>query len=414
LRSYIDDPREIGRESTPDLHIENLLDVFGEVHRVMRDDGVMFVNYGDAYASDPAKGASGKGKESKYLGGRDATEQTRRPLGGYKPKDLLSMPFRVAEALREDGWYHRSTIIWSKKSPMPESVRGSRWERCRVRVSGVRDDERTIPSGWNTSRDEAHDTVDGRYSHEKDNTARTRWKDCPGCDKCLDNGGYIYRMNAGRPTTSHEYVFMFSKSPSYFYNQDGNRVGLKANSPIWGEAESNKPGYSGNPNVHGEVGHSLPSNPAGRNLWTVWNDIKQSSYKGAHFAVMPMDLAVRCVKLGTSEYGCCPECGNQYAPVVDTERVATRPAKDNKRVGVEAGNTDPERHETLTSVFDWWPTCKCSVMESEGKPVVLDPFHGSGTTGEAARECGCAYIGCELNEEYIKLGNKRFEQSVLF
>ena len=100
LRAYVDDPREIGREKTPELHIQNLLEVFREVRRVLRDDGVLWCNYGDVYAGS-GKGPtvfSGIGNHTQRQG-FDAPD--RPELRGYKSKDLLSMPFRVAQALRE-------------------------------------------------------------------------------------------------------------------------------------------------------------------------------------------------------------------------------------------------------------------------------------------------------------------------
>ena len=156
---------------------------------------------------------------------------------------------------------------------------------------------------------------------------------------------------------------------------------------------------------------------AGRNLWTVWNDIKQSSYKGAHFATMPLDLALRCVKLGTSDAGCCPTCGNQWAPVVETEAgIPDATFREKKAAQTQTGGKDTSTlngQPSQSSIKEWRPTCTCP-NNSGGKPTVLDCFHGSGTSGEAARECGCNYIGCELSEEYIELSRKRFDQEVLF
>jgi len=406
LRAYIDDPKEIGREPTPEDHIKNLVDVFREVRRTMRDDGICFINYGDAY-SQGGNGGNAKQHRGEHNGAKDAPP-------GYKPKDLLSMPFRVVEALRQDGWYHRSTIIWSKKSPMPESVRGSAWRRCQVKVE---QSERVSRDTHLDDKDKRPGGNRGNGLPDLQNQPLAQWEPCPGCEKCQDNGGYIFSLSAGRPTSSFEYVFLLTKSSQYFYNQDGNRVAQKT--------EPHSPGYvDGHEYAVGPMdrgGHSQREQPdrvwgatAGRNLWTVWNDLSSSSYKGAHFAVMPMSLALRCVKLGTSDAGCCPDCGNQRAPIVDSERVATRPADNNKRSGTSGtGNIDPERHETSTKIIGWKATCSCG-NEGHGRPIVLDPFGGSMTTAEAARECGCKAIMCELNPDYITMGSKRFDQEVLF
>ena len=97
LRSYTGEPGMIGLEETFDDHLANLVAVFREVRRVLRDDGTLWLNYGDAYA-----------------GGVPGRE--------WKPKDLMMMPARVAMALQDDGWYLRSEIVWHKPNPMPESV----------------------------------------------------------------------------------------------------------------------------------------------------------------------------------------------------------------------------------------------------------------------------------------------------
>ena len=107
----------IGLEPTWDQHLVNLMQVFDEVWRVMRNDATLWLNYGDAYAG------GGRGGGSK---GREATGHSTR--GGMinrelKPKNLMMMPARIALAMQERGWVLRSEIVWAKRNPMPESVR---------------------------------------------------------------------------------------------------------------------------------------------------------------------------------------------------------------------------------------------------------------------------------------------------
>jgi DNA modification methylase len=116
----------LGLEPTPELFVEHLVTVFREVRRVLRPDGVAFVNIGDSYASSPASGGerdtSGR-PQDKNAGQHQRTpnrEWTRPP--GLKPKDLCMIPARVALALQSDGWWLRSEIVWAKPNPMPESV----------------------------------------------------------------------------------------------------------------------------------------------------------------------------------------------------------------------------------------------------------------------------------------------------
>lgn len=131
LRQYIADgapekPFEIGLEPTPELWAARLVGVFREVRRVLRPDGVLWLNIGDSYAT-------GAGKVGDHPGGGNDGERARRcapgtplnrmPTAGLKPKDLIGQPWLLAFALRADGWWLRSEVIWNKPNPMPESVR---------------------------------------------------------------------------------------------------------------------------------------------------------------------------------------------------------------------------------------------------------------------------------------------------
>lgn len=126
LRDYgIDD--QIGLESTPEKYVAKLVSVFREVKRVLKDDGVLWMNIGDSYA-----GGAGRWGGTDNLSGFQAAskgsvtqiQHTKKwEHKTIKPKDLIGIPWMVAFALRSDGWYLRSDIIWSKPNPMPESVK---------------------------------------------------------------------------------------------------------------------------------------------------------------------------------------------------------------------------------------------------------------------------------------------------
>ena len=119
LRDYGEDG-QIGLEDTPEQFVANMVEVFREVWRVLRDDGTLWLNLGDSYSG------SGKGP----AGNLGATHNERWlehkhsaiVPNGLKPKDLIGIPWRVAFALQADGWYLRQDIIWHKPNPMPESV----------------------------------------------------------------------------------------------------------------------------------------------------------------------------------------------------------------------------------------------------------------------------------------------------
>mgnify|MGYP001429190356 CR=1 FL=1 len=121
LRDYGTD-KQLGLENTPEEFVKNLLKVFKEVKRVLKDDGTLWLNLGDSYsghcsrASNNGRAGFGNKREGVFL----------KTGKGLKAKDLVGMPWRVAFALQEDGWYLRQDIIWHKPNPMPESVK----DRC--------------------------------------------------------------------------------------------------------------------------------------------------------------------------------------------------------------------------------------------------------------------------------------------
>lgn len=133
--------RQMGLETTPDEYVAAMVEAFREVRRVLRDDGTLWLNIGDSYAGsgkggNPEKGkqATNRGSQSigvlygtgKTAGEAAVTNVTRKTFDEIKAKDLIGIPWRLAFALRADGWYLRQEIIWAKKNVMPESVR----DRC--------------------------------------------------------------------------------------------------------------------------------------------------------------------------------------------------------------------------------------------------------------------------------------------
>jgi DNA modification methylase len=127
---------QIGVEATPDAYVQELVSVFRAVRRVLRQDGTLWLNLGDSYASSPpgnktlgvsaksglhgVNGASGRYRQTLACG--HATKRDTSKIQGIKAKDLIGIPWLVAFALRADGWWLRSHIIWHKLNPMPESV----------------------------------------------------------------------------------------------------------------------------------------------------------------------------------------------------------------------------------------------------------------------------------------------------
>ncbi len=115
---------QLGLEPTPEEYVQNLVEVFREVRRVLRDDGTVWLNLGDSYAGIPQKRPDGGEKNWGIHGNVPGSRvrDTRPRIPGLKVKDLVGIPWRVAFALQADGWWLRSDIIWAKPNPMPESV----------------------------------------------------------------------------------------------------------------------------------------------------------------------------------------------------------------------------------------------------------------------------------------------------
>ncbi|RZI91634.1 MAG: site-specific DNA-methyltransferase [Pseudomonas sp.] len=298
---------QIGLESSPREFIDNLVAVFREVRRVLRDDGTIWVNMGDSYAG--SWGAHGR--DDMGLGGQSLTarqvaasaRKIKKPnYDGFKPKDLMGLPWRLAIALQDEGWYLRQDIIWHKPNPMPESIK----------------------------------------------------------DRC---------------TKAHEYLFLLSKGPRYYFDQDAIREPATAstltrwNQDLAGQAGSDRvPGknngtmkavgrsrrnsfardtkYSGGD--HGQTGQHRTGRAdidydETRNKRSVWT-VATASFKGAHFATFPPDLIRPCVLAGAPRGG-----------------------------------------------------------------LVLDPFGGAGTSALVAMQEGRQSVICELNHEYADLARQRLD-----
>ena len=116
-------PNQLGLEATPELYVARLVEIFREVRRVLRNDGTLWLNLGDSYAGGASRGDSPpSGKQATNKGTDFLCGKAAIIPSGLKQKDLYGIPWMVAFALRSDGWYLRSEIIWHKPNPMPESV----------------------------------------------------------------------------------------------------------------------------------------------------------------------------------------------------------------------------------------------------------------------------------------------------
>ena len=293
LRSYIadgheDKPLEIGLEETPELFVAKLVEVFREAKRVLHPTGTIWVNLGDSYNGSGTMGSMDS-KQGTNVGSH-AKPATR--VSGLKPKDLIGIPWMVAFALRADGWWLRSDIIWAKKNCMPESV-------------------------------------------------------------------------TDRPTKAHEYIFLLSKSASYYYDSEAIAE-QSAENTGWARERANGVNtwkYNDTPERIAQTGQRIEGSTLGaigkRNKRSVWT-VATQPYDGAHFATFPTALIEPCILAGTSAKGCCAQCGAPWERVVEVTKPPLRKVHSNGPVGghgLSGGNRFDEPIKTTT--LGWQPTCEC-------------------------------------------------------
>jgi DNA modification methylase len=215
-----------------------------------------------------------------------------------------------------------------------------------------------------------------------------------------------------RPTSATEKIYLLSKSARYFYDADAVRV---EHSREWWHETVN---VAGTKIVAERVdGGNRQGNgtPAGRNLWNYWL-LSPEPYKGPHFATFPSEIPRRAILAGTSERGCCAECGAPWKRVVSVEDTgrpkSSKVAQDatNAAMGRPGGtgSTVPVGLERVPARFakGWQPTCPHT--SAEVIPcTVLDPFSGVGTTVLTANRLGRKGIGIELNPVWAQESRDR-------
>ena len=232
-----------------------------------------------------------------------------------------------------------------------------------------------------------------------------------------------------RCTKAHEYIFLLSKNARYYYDaeaiaEQSVTLGLKVGGigKSWHDHKDDliRGDRKTTPGSNGQ--HQAFAN--GRNRRSVWT-CATKPYPEAHFATFPPDLIIPCILAGTSEHGCCSECGAPWERVIDKPKIPKEVyTQTGKPESISAiGNHKVGMGQKLQNFYNqnppktigWKPTCKCG-RELDyrlwPKPVpctVLDPFFGSGTTGYVAESNGRRWVGIELNESYCELAKKRID-----
>lgn len=244
LRDY-GHPGQLGLEQTPAEYVDNMVEVFGLVRDLLADDGVLWLNLGDSYSvRHVGRRDHGTGSPSSRLGpnndgipgGTEVVSDGNKLTPGFKPKDILGIPWRVAFALQEDGWYLRQDVIWSKPNPMPESVK----------------------------------------------------------DRCTSSHEYLFLLAKGKRYYYDADAIREPHSEVSLARAQRNRFGGKYQGSDEKEHGSIKRG--GN---YGKAGNpDKICTPGGRNKRSVWT-IPTRPYSGAHFAVFPEALVEPCILSGS-------------------------------------------------------------------------------------------------------------------
>jgi len=217
-----------------------------------------------------------------------------------------------------------------------------------------------------------------------------------------------------RPTKSHEYVFLLTKSAKYFYDAEAVReenaqgaVERFGKNPTISRDGRKYEGMDGISLAAAASKMSVWSNN-GRNLRSVWT-IPTEANSFAHFATFPRKLVEPCIRAGTSERGCCKKCGAPYERVVEKGSGGTtgRSWHDHSADGYKGNaKTGSSKGYEKGATTGFRPTCSCDAGEPV-PAVVLDPFSGTGTSGVVALGLGRDYIGLELQAEYAEHSKKR-------
>ena len=360
LRDYGDEG-QLGLEPTPEQYVERMVEVFREVRRVLAAHGTVWLNLGDSYAQ----------------GGKHVTDDDRE---------------RNREITRGNTRYKPLT-------PGAGGLRGA----------------------WTRSDRAANTAVDGLKTKD---LCGIPWR----VAFALQADGWYLRSDiiwskpnpmpesvTDRPTKAHEYVFLLSKQPRYFFDQEAVREAAE-----YGRSQWNGDQWSASKGVRGGYSVEPGNGTGGRNIRSVW-EIATQPYPEAHFATFPEELARRCIAAGCPEQ-VCRVCGKARERVVEHGAVTST---GGSRTGARAtnletvspnGQTPDNAYNTGTFVAREKHTLGFTDCgHADYRPgIVLDPFMGSGTVAHVARKLGRHAVGIDLNESYLQLAAKRLQQQSLF
>jgi DNA modification methylase len=296
---------QLGLERTPEGYVSKLVEVFRECWRVLRDDGTVWLNLGDSYASSGKNRTEKQAIAKSTLNGSTRNQmsilkQQSKITDGLKPKDLVGIPWMVAFALRADGWYLRQDIIWQKPNPMPESV----IDRCT----------------------KAHE-----YIFLLSKSAKYYFDAEAIKTPLIEHSENIYPFSDGTKTETM-YRQRGFKTPDGWdtrkelhgnYHKDGREKRIKGYKHKK-DKTGGLLGHSGNYDPEGNLIGNGKANK--RSVWTV----ATQPFPEAHFATFPENLITDCIKAG------CPEGGIVLDPFMGAGTTALIALKHNRNfIGFE-------------------------------------------------------------------------------
>lgn len=409
---------QLGMEPDPLMFVGHIVEIFREAWRVLRNDGTLWLNFGDCYAD----GGRGVDSGSTTLqGSRHNQEQSREncirsKYKGLRPKNLMMQPARVALALQADGWILRSDIRWQKLNPMPESIsdRPTNAHEAVFLFAKTRyyyyDKEaiaEPVTGGAHMRRSAA--SMEFPSMALRDDESRRR---LPGVNpKANGANNHMVVDHSARPRKRKPSGWATTGSGRRHDELDGR---YKQDESVRGDHNDHKTeGFNRRYKEKQNASFSaavvnLVTKRNCRNVWT----IPTEAYPGSHYATFPTELVRRPILAGTSDAGCCSACGTPRSRLLKKDGLRAVRGKTGHRnidkVYDQVGATSAMRTgEVATySTEGWRANCKCK----DGLFIpctVLDPFGGSGTVGEVALANGRSVVLIDLNPANEQLMKER-------
>lgn len=450
----------LGLEPTPELYIQHLVQIFRQVWRVLRKDGTLWLNIGDTHASQGGPECQQTKWQIDGASNTMYSGKSRKPTRNLKPKDMIGIPWMLATALRNDGWWLRSTIIWRKINCMPSSAKDRPTTDFEyiflLAKNGVDATFWTHRDGFGTRTKPAPDY---RWFDKK---LDLEWDTEPDLCRASDSGEKYNDWKSEKYTTPDGTQarrwkrYNLWAGHAYYYNADAIREPMSEATRArdnYKYSGAFKGQFKGAPDEkRWQEGRPI-DNPqffssTGRNKRTVWEfmmdsdpyefwkwlnhkipkeqltelvedyarmkgetsflDIPTKGFPGAHFAVWPEALVEPMILAGSAEKA-CPVCGAGWLP--RKQKVG----EFQRRYG--KGNLEGSPYENQSSMQAIYeekglqPTCDCPANDGSGASVVLDPFAGAGTTCLVAKKKHRHWVGIDNSQKYVDMGEKRVAEA---